>query len=305
MKRRLVLLPALAVAALAAAATLALSDSDNGSAASGSEATAPGPVVARVNGEPISAALLDAQIQAQASRGQPVQRARALDELIDLVVLAQEAMRQGYTEQPEIAAAIRRKRAAILARHLLRAKLSRTRISEDELRQAYEQRMAHMDSKEYRASHILVETEKKARALIAKLEDGADFAALAREYSTGPTGSRGGDLGWFGLNQMVEPFSKAVAALEVGTFTTEPVKSRYGWHVIKLVDVRERAKPSFEQMKEQLRRQLVGQRIRAYIDSLRQDAKIEIVNGDPAGNADANGDPSGQAAPAAGADSGS
>jgi len=247
----------------------------NDSQSAGSEAPEPDDVVARVNGEAISATALDAQIQAQSKQGQPASKQQALDRLVDLVVLAQKAEENGLPQQPEIAAKIKRQRASILAQHLVRVELSDFEPSEDELRKAYEEQTSGEAAKEYKASHILVEEEAKANDMIAQLDDGAEFAALAKEHSTGPTGKRGGSLGWFEAGQMVEPFNKALQELEPGNYSEAPVKTRFGWHVVRLEDVRTKEKPKFEDMKSELRNQLVSQHVQDYITSLREDAEIE------------------------------
>ncbi|MDZ7749557.1 MAG: peptidylprolyl isomerase [Halofilum sp. (in: g-proteobacteria)] len=249
----------------------------------------PEDVVARVNGQPISAVALDAQVQAQSSRGQPVQRPQALDELVDLTVLAQEAEAQGLPEQPEIAAQLARQRAAVLAQHLVRAELSSFSPSEDELRQAYQDRVEQTSGQEYKASHILLEEEAKANEMIAQLDEGADFANLAREHSTGPTSNRGGSLGWFQPDQMVGPFAQAVQALAPGSYTEAPVKTRFGWHVVRLEDVREAQQPAFEEIRDQLRNQLVSRHVQDYITRLREQADVEIIDAslEPGGTSEA------------------
>ena len=251
-----------------------------GESASAKKAEAPDPdnVVARVNGEPISGVALDAQLQALASRGQSAGRAQALEQLVDLRLLTQEAESSGLTSQPEIAAELERQRSALLARHVIRAELSDFQPTEDDLRAAYKERVAGMDGKEYKASHILVETEEKAKEMIVQLNEGAEFAKLAEEHSTGPTASRKGDLGWFQADQMVAAFSKAVQELEPGNYTSEPVKTRFGWHVIRLADVREVQKPAFKDIKSDLENELASQHIQDYLSSLRENADVEITD---------------------------
>jgi peptidyl-prolyl cis-trans isomerase C len=270
--------PALTAALACAFALSACGGSENGGSAEGASAPDTKDVVARVNDQPITAVALDAQVQAQSSRGQPVPRARALDELIDLKLLAQKAEAEGLPEQAEIAAELERQRAAVLARHLVRAELSGFEPDEEALRAAYEERVGQMSGQEYKASHILVESEEKAQEMIAELDGGAEFAALAREHSTGPTSSRGGSLGWFQPDQMVEPFSAAVQDLEPGNYTAAPVQTRFGWHVVQLEDVRDVEQPAFEDIKGQLRNQLVTRHVQDYIESLREEADVEITD---------------------------
>jgi peptidyl-prolyl cis-trans isomerase C len=236
-------------------------------------------VVARVNGEALTAVDLQSQIQAMSQRGQGVNREQALQELIELELMSQKAEAEGLPDQPEIAATIERQRSSLLAQHLIRSQLQDFEVSEKELRAAYEERTADTQGMEYKARHILLEEKEQAEEMIRQLEDGAEFAALAKDNSTGPTKSRGGDLGWFSAEQMVEPFMKEVKALEPGNYTTEPVETQYGWHVIQLDETREAQKPGFEQMKRELRNELVGKKIQDYVGSLRDDAEIEITEG--------------------------
>ena len=127
-----------------------------------------------------------------------------------------------------------------------------------------------------RARHILVKTEPEAKEIIAELDKGADFATLAKDQSTGPSAAQGGDLGWFSANQMVAPFSEAVIALENGKYTSEPVKTQFGWHVIIREDSRDQTPPSFESVKEQMRPAVQREKIQQYIDGLRKTAKVEV-----------------------------
>lgn len=263
--------------ATVALCVLALAGCSSQSAPASDTGHEPENVVARVDGKPISAAALDAQIQAMSARGQPVQRPRALENLINLVVLSAEAERQGLPDQPEVAAEIERQRATLLAQRLVRAELSDLDLGEDELRQAYQERIQDMEEREYKASHILVDEQAQAQSVIEQLKEGADFKALAREHSTGPTGESGGDLGWFQADQMVGPFADAVRALEPGSYTAEPVQTRFGWHVVLLEDVREMQKPAFEDIEGELRNELVSEHVRSYIRSLRDKADVEIT----------------------------
>jgi peptidyl-prolyl cis-trans isomerase C len=271
-----------AVLALGALALTACGGESGASTDQQSESSAPNDanVVARVNGEALTAVDLQAQIQAMSQRGQGVNRDQALQELIELELLSQTAESQGLPDQPEIAASIDRQRSSLLAQHLIRSQLQDFEASEEELRAAYEERTADAEGTEYKARHILLEEKKQAEEMIQQLDDGADFAELAKNNSTGPTKSRGGDLGWFSAEQMVEPFMNEVETLEPGGYTAEPVETQYGWHVIQLDETRKAQKPPFEQMERELRNELVGKKIQEYIGSLRNDAEIEISQGD-------------------------
>ncbi len=156
------------------------------------------------------------------------------------------------------------------------AKFLETAVSEDAIKAAYEEKFAGADSGvEYKASHILVETEEEARKLIAELDGGADFATLARDHSTGPSGPNGGDLGWFGPGMMVKPFEEAVATLEPGGYTKDPVKTQFGWHVVLLVETRAKEAPALEAVRDELIVELQNAAVEAHIDSLIAKADID------------------------------
>jgi peptidyl-prolyl cis-trans isomerase C len=129
-----------------------------------------------------------------------------------------------------------------------------------------------------RARHILVRTQEEAEAIIEQLDAGADFAELAVEKSTDPGKGDGGDLGYFGPGQMVEPFEEAAFALEVGAYTKEPVQTQFGWHVIKVEDRRAQQPPAFEDVKEQIRSILFRDAYGSVVEKARAGAKIEILD---------------------------
>lgn len=133
---------------------------------------------------------------------------------------------------------------------------------------------------EIRARHILVDAEDKAVAAIAELKKGADFAELARKSSTGPSGPSGGDLGYFAEGQMVPEFSKAAFALEKGKYTEAPVKTQFGWHVIKVEDRRQAKAPALDEVQQELRTELSRDARAQYVEALRKGAKIERFNPD-------------------------
>ena len=135
--------------------------------------------------------------------------------------------------------------------------------------EAYQEQVALAPPLEFKASHILVETQSQAVSLISELEGGADFAELAKENSTGPSGPGGGDLGWFSANQMVAPFSQAVAALENGAFSKTPVQTQFGWHVILRVDSRESTPPTLESVRDVVKQRVEQDKLQKYLKDLR------------------------------------
>ena len=153
----------------------------------------------------------------------------------------------------------------------------RKMVTDEEVQAAYDRFIADSDSREeISARHILVNEKEEAVDLIAKLNDGADFATLAQEFSTGPSGPKGGDLGYFGRGQMVPDFETAAFGLEIGTFTSQPVQTQFGWHVIKLEDKRTQPAPTLEEMRSQIGQGLSQQALARLIEELRKDAEIEV-----------------------------
>ncbi|MEM9601172.1 MAG: peptidylprolyl isomerase, partial [Pseudomonadota bacterium] len=150
--------------------------------------------------------------------------------------------------------------------------------SEAELQALYDSEYpADMDAKEYRASHILVETEDEAVKLITSLASGADFAELAQEFSTGPSGESGGDLGWFAEGDMVEPFFNAVVALAPGEVSA-PVQTQFGWHVVRLAETRQQERPALETVQPELEDMFRQNRVQSVVTALREKADITEVD---------------------------
>ncbi len=175
-------------------------------------------------------------------------------------------------------------RRSLLAREVITEMAETITVSSEEVESAYETRFANQTpSNEFNASHILLETEDAAREVLEALAAGADFAEVARERSIGPSGPNGGQLGWFGLGQMVPEFENAVAALGKGQ-VTDPVQTQFGWHVIILNDVRESSVPALEDVREQLQLELGQQKlaneIRAIVDASQKEIK-NVTDIDP------------------------
>ena len=155
-------------------------------------------------------------------------------------------------------------------------KLRIKRAEDEVLSQVYlSETAADSGQEEAHARHILVDTEEQAKQVIADLDKGADFAALAKERSTDPGGSEGGDLGWFSAEQMVPEFSTAAFAMEPGSYSKQPVKSQFGWHVILLEEKRKAPAPTFEEMQSQLASEMTRELITAQLAELRKDAVVQ------------------------------
>lgn len=233
--------------------------------------------VATVNGTTISQEKLNAYLDVvNRSRPSEIDPATALDDLVVTELAVQQAQKDGVQEREDVKKQIEEAAKKIILTTWTREKSESLKVSDDELKAAYDENMKDQATDEYKARHILVEKEDEAKALIVELDGGADFEKLAKEKSTGPSGPNGGDLGWFKAQTMVPPFAKAVEGMEKGSMSKEPVKTSFGWHVIKLEDKRAAKLPSLDTMKPQLKRMLVQEKMIAYIDSLKETADIKI-----------------------------
>lgn len=215
---------------------------------------------------------LPQNVQMQALANMPAMIERTID--LELILLA--ADQAGLRDDPDVQAQIRTIANDVLRQTYLE-NLAERAVTEETVRAAYDDYLAANPAEEVKARHILVESAEEAAAIVEELDGGADFAELAKEKSTGPTGERGGDLGYFKFGQMVEPFAEAAFGLEPGTYTAEPVQTQFGWHVILVEDKRTSEPPSFEEMAPQLRQQLEQEAIQGHLAELRQQAEIEVV----------------------------
>lgn len=193
-----------------------------------------------------------------------------LDQLIQQTVLSEE---MGDETPSRVALALENERRSMMAAERIESVLGDA-ITEEAVTKAYADAYAGAEPEtEYNASHILVETEDEAKALVTELEGGADFAELAKEKSTGPSGPRGGELGWFGAGMMVPEFEQAVADMDVGAISA-PIKTQFGWHVIKLTESRAKDAPDLESVREELEAQISQETVEKYIGELTDNADI-------------------------------
>lgn len=238
-------------------------------------------ILARVQGVEIRQADLDAaeediggQTTAQMSPEQ--KREYLLSFVIDLTLAAKAAEQRNVQEGADFARKMTYYRNKLLVETLLNTE-TRTRVTEEEMRKIYdEQRSRITPEDEVRARHILVETEEEAKALIAQIRGGADFETIAKEKSKDPGGARnGGDLGFFTKGQMVPEFAEAAFAMQAGQLSQAPVKSQFGWHIIKVEERRQRQIPSFEQVRGQIE-DFLTRRVQAdLVQKLRSEAQVE------------------------------
>ena len=246
--------------------------------------------VAIVNGKPIPQARLDAliaQFKEQAKRhGQtlPDDFAKNMkEELILREIFLQEATRLGLDKKPEFAKRLEVARESILISELMENYQKNHPVTDEEARAEYD-RIAKLQREsasglEYKARHILVEKEDEAKAIIAKLKKGEKFEEIAKKESKDPgSGANGGDLGWAAASSYVKEFSEAMQKLKKGELTQEPVKTRFGYHIIQLEDTRKAQAPElpkFEDVKQQVIQQFARQKQDKYREELRQKAKVE------------------------------
>jgi peptidyl-prolyl cis-trans isomerase C len=235
-------------------------------------------VIATINGHPITEWTLT---RYASQRGMPPeipkgeQRKALLEELINRTLIYQDAVRLGVDKTPVVQAEIEHQRINIIASTMLNRSSDRFDVTETDMKKEYENRKQELGGKELKARHILLAEEPKAKAMIEKLNNGADFSELAGKNSTGPSAMSGGDLGWFKPDQMVKPFSQAALKLNKGSYTKTPVKTQFGWHVILLEDTRSINPPKYEEIKKQIKVGLQNKLIENYIGSLRSKANIE------------------------------
>lgn len=195
-----------------------------------------------------------------------------LDQLVNQTILADRF--EGEVPGP-VQRRLENERRSLVASTVIE-QIVEEKLTQEALQAAYDEKFASATpDKEFKAAHILVETEDEAKALVAELEGGADFTELAKERSTGPSGPNGGDLGWFGKGMMVPPFEEAVAQLEEGAIS-KPVQTQFGWHVIKLNETRLADKPSFDEMKAELESELFNTVIEEELGRLKKLGTIEL-----------------------------
>lgn len=244
--------------------------------------------VATVNGKPIKQSLLDFIVKDAGSHGQKIDdntRSIIVSKLISNELVYQEAQRLGLDKQSDFIAREELARRELLVNAYLQDYLKKNPVSEADTRSAYEKFKTEVGDKEYSARHILVATEAEAKDIIAQLAKGGDFAKIAKEKSK-DTGSKdkGGDLGWFSPGGMVKSFGDAVVKLQKGLYTTVPVQTQFGWHVIKLEDIRDAQPPAYDKVKENLQKQLQQRQLEKLLTDLRAKAKIVDNSATPAKN---------------------
>jgi peptidyl-prolyl cis-trans isomerase C len=251
-----------------------------GASTSSAPKVAKADAIAEVNGQYIAKSTL-AELEkeiAERSHGQTFPKEKLIEELIQRELLVQDAMQKQLDKSAEIIAQLDSAKKTLLTQADVQNFIKANPVTDAEIKAEYDSKVAGENGTEYKARHILVKTEDEAKKIIAELDKGADFAKLANKNSLDAKESQnGGDLGWFVAGQMVAPFSEAVVKLQKGKYTEAPVKTQFGYHIILREDSRAQTPPSLDSVKEQLIPYLQRKKIQTMVETLRKQAKVEIL----------------------------
>jgi peptidyl-prolyl cis-trans isomerase C len=235
-----------------------------------------------VNGKAIPKAQLDKLVQKSGQPDNPQVRDQAREMLVTKELILQEADKRGVTQKESVREQLEQSRVGILVAAVFEDYVEKEGVTEAELKAAYESVKAQYTGKEYHVEHILVEKEADAKAIIAQLKAGSNFEEIAKAKSKDPgSAPSGGDLGWVTEKSLVPEFSKAMVQLKPGQVTDKPVKSQFGWHVIKMMDSRDMKAPSFDELKAQLKQMIASDqnwqkaKFSEMMQKLRAKAKIQ------------------------------
>jgi peptidyl-prolyl cis-trans isomerase C len=235
--------------------------------------------VAIVNGKPVPKARLDMLAAQLAKSGRPVPaeaEGQLKDEVIVREIFMQEAQKRGLDATDDYKMQMELARQTILIRELFADWQKNNPVTDAEIQGEYDKFVAANGGKEYKARHILVEKEDDAKKIIADLKKGQKFEDIAKKQSKDPgSGANGGDLDWATAASYVPEFAEAMIKLKKGETTAAPVKSQFGWHVIRVDDIRDAQLPKLDEVRPQIAQQLQQQKLVAFQENLRKSAKIE------------------------------
>lgn len=234
--------------------------------------------LAVVNGKPIPSSRADLLVKQMISQGQqdtPKLREMVKDELVNREILVQEADKLGLDKNAEVKNQMELAKQSILIRALVSEQIKKNPVTDAEIKAEYDRFRAQASDKEYHARHILVDTEEQAKDIISKLKGGAKFEDLAKQSKDPGTAGSGGDLGWAVPASFVKPFSDAMVSLKKGQLLETPVKSQFGYHVIRLDDVRAAKIPTLAEVTPQIKESLQQKKLQAYQTKLREKATIK------------------------------
>ena len=247
-------------------------------------------IAVTVNGQPIRAEILDQMARARAGVQNPydealfprnvaqaappagAERAQLIEDLVAMEVLVQKARELGLHQRPQVMADLELQQKTLLSEYMVREIIKSIKIDPADVSARY---AAQKAEKQYRISHILLKTETDAKAAIADLDRGDSFEKVLEERSIDRNAGKDGSLGWLSQHQMLEPFAVAARSLSTGAYTRQPVQTEFGWHVIRVSDVREYKKPLNEQLQNELRTQILQEKVDLRLSQLRKGAKVE------------------------------
>ena len=240
--------------------------------------TAAAETVATVNGVDIDSTVFDAYLESRfqkpAAQATAEERGTVERELTDIYLLTTQPKAKEFSDDPNIKAQLELQYRGTIAQAVARDFVESNPATEAEILAEYEAQLEQSSDKQYKARHILVQTQGEADALVKQLNEGEDFEALAKEFSTGPSGPNGGDLGWFAPDQMVKPFADAVVALDDGAYTKEPVQTQFGWHVILLNESRIKDAPALEEVRGELAQEIERAAVTKHIEDIMSKAEV-------------------------------
>ena len=231
-----------------------------------------------VNNTEIDSLVLDiyieSRVQQPSNQITAEQRLIFLNELSDIYLLSTQENAKKLNNNPQIQAQIELQNRMLLAQSVANEYYSSINLSEEEILIEYNNAIKNVPTKEYKAKHILLETQGEAISIIEKLEQGEKFEELAKSHSIGPSASDGGSLGnWFSPNQMVKPFSDAVASLNDGAYSKNPVQTEFGWHVILREESRNANPPTIDSVRNEIQQKIMQDKFQNYLNQIRKNSE--------------------------------
>ena len=236
--------------------------------------------VAVVNGQPVAESVLRVYLLGTDRKTleelTPEERERVVNDVIGLELLAQQADKAGVTSSRTLAAQLELQRLRLVANAMANDYIEKNPPSDADIQAIYDENLERLSGQQYKARHILVTTREEAESVIGQLQQGAKFVDLAQERADGPTGPNGGALDWFTLDSMPPPFGEAVRTLTAGSYTTEPVETEFGFHVILLEETRKQDPPAIADIRNDLVSAAQRKQLDDYIKSLREEANVTL-----------------------------
>jgi len=227
-----------------------------------------------VNGVDIDSNVIDVYIESRTQKPvnqlTQIERASLISEISDVYLLTSQPGVEDLMKDARVQAQLEVQRRGLMAQVVVTDFMTRNQATDDEILSEYTKQIEFAPSSDFKARHILVESQSAAIDVVSQLDDGADFIELAKSSSTGPSGPNGGDLGWFSPNQMVKEFSDAVAELENGSYTKTPVQTQFGWHIILREDSRASEPPTLDSVRDVIKQRIEQEKLQDYLTELRE-----------------------------------